>query len=40
MEFILGVIVGFLIRHILWYREKRRLIADLFKKNEYTNYQG
>ena len=35
MTLIIGIVVGFFIRHVLWYPEKRQKLMQLFKTNEH-----
>jgi hypothetical protein len=37
MSFIIGLVLGFLIRHILWYPDRRDTIVKLFKRDEHND---
>ena len=34
MELILGIAIGFFIRHVLFYPDRRKALMDLFKINK------
>jgi hypothetical protein len=34
MTFIFGIAVGFFIRHVLWFKDKRDALMNLFKNNK------